>query len=62
MITLGFLLSGGDSGGGGTEGYAPSSSTRRCVMYDSASVACVLVTRFEVVQAESYAVLAHPPW
>ena len=38
MITsLGFLVSGLLSGGGGVEGYCPSSCIRICVMYDSAS-------------------------
>ena len=32
IITRGFLFSGGDSRGGGFEGYAASSSIRICVM------------------------------
>ena len=35
MITRAFLLSGGDSRGGGLDGYAASSTIRMCVIYDS---------------------------
>lgn len=42
-MTLDFLLSGADWAGGGEDGYAASSSTLICVMYDSDTVLCQIL-------------------